>query len=129
MKIVEYFTEVETVKEHKGYFCSIGEALTIVILGSMCGLRNVSQIHQWASSQRVKVFLREYFEIRNIPFGEDFCRVEDRNIQQTLNIVRKIVLNTVRYYKEKTASKRPVSKVIFDCLLDCKNMLPIFACL
>jgi predicted transposase YbfD/YdcC len=371
IKIVEYFAEVETVKEHKGYFCSVGEALTIIILGSMCGLRNVNQIHQWASSQQVMVFLREHFEIRNIPcyywllcllklilpesfnrcfikwvqsflpdgtkkltlsfdgktirstgkkdkyenplhivsaqiaelgltfgqetvedksneipamrkllglldvegcmvvadalncqkdtakaiidgkadyllnvkdnqpilkenieayvqdenlrktmdtyttngkqsgriekrtayvtcnidwlsdkkkeweglvcigaintqfttqkgttnewhyyissrelsaeellkharlewsvetmhwlldvhFGEDFCRIEDRNIQQTLNIVRKIVLNTVRNYKEKTASKRPISKIMLDCLLDCKNMLPIFATL
>ena len=56
--ITEYFDEVETTKEHNGYFCSVGEALTIVILGSMCGLRNVSQIHQWASNQRItRIFM------------------------------------------------------------------------
>ena len=45
------------------------QPLTTRLLKSsaICRLRNVSQIHQWASSQRVEVFLREYFEIRNIP--------------------------------------------------------------
>jgi predicted transposase YbfD/YdcC len=65
--ITEYFKEVETTEEHKGYFCSVGEALTIVILGSFCGLRNVSQIHQWAANGRIKEFLAEYFGIVNIP--------------------------------------------------------------
>ena len=41
-RIEEYFAEVETTKDYKGYFCSVGEALTIVILGTFCGLRNVS---------------------------------------------------------------------------------------
>ncbi len=43
--LVEYFEEVETVQEYNGYFCSISEAISIVVLGSICGLRNVSQIH------------------------------------------------------------------------------------
>jgi hypothetical protein len=62
-----YFTEVETTKEHKGYFCSVADAITIVALGSFCGLRNVSQIHQWASSERVSAFLGEHFGVSNIP--------------------------------------------------------------
>ena len=39
-RIKEYFSGVETTKEHNGYFFSIGEALTVVILGTLCGLRN-----------------------------------------------------------------------------------------
>lgn len=66
-KIGEYFAEVETIEEHNGYFCSVREALSIVILGSFCGLRNVNQIHQWAVSPRVSTFLSKYFEINNIP--------------------------------------------------------------
>jgi len=66
-KLVEYFTEVETTEEHNGYFCSVGEALTIVILGSLCGLRNVSQIHQWATNTRIQQFLMDKFDIMNIP--------------------------------------------------------------
>ena len=45
-KLVEYFEEVETIQEYNGYFCSISETISIVVLGSICGLRNVSQIHQ-----------------------------------------------------------------------------------
>jgi hypothetical protein len=51
----------------------------------------------------------------DVRFGEDFCRIEDKNVQQNLNIARKIVLNTLRDYKNKTASKRPFSKLMLDC--------------
>jgi predicted transposase YbfD/YdcC len=67
MFISEYFSELETTKEYAGYFCSVGEAVTIIILGSFCGLRNVSQIHQWATDPRVSAFLREEFGIKNVP--------------------------------------------------------------
>ena len=67
LKITEYFASVETTKEHSGYFCSVGEALTVVILGSLCGLRCVKQIHQWASSTQIRGFMREHFEIKRIP--------------------------------------------------------------
>lgn len=65
--ISEYFEEVEVVKEYDGYFCSVGEAITIVILGSICGLKNVSQIQQWASNERTRNFLKEKFEIKHVP--------------------------------------------------------------
>jgi predicted transposase YbfD/YdcC len=61
----------------------------------------------------------------DVHFHEDFCRVEDRNVQQNLNIVRKIALNTFKVYKNKTASKRPVSKLMFDCLLEPENILSV----
>ena len=51
-KLVEYFEEVETIEEYKGYFCSIPDAISIVVLGSICGLRNTSQIHQWAKNDK-----------------------------------------------------------------------------
>lgn len=66
-KLVEYFEEVETIQEYNGYFCSISEAISIVVLGSICGLRNVSQIHQWAESERTSEFLKEKFGIKHIP--------------------------------------------------------------
>jgi predicted transposase YbfD/YdcC len=62
-----------------------------------------------------------------VHFGEDFCRVEDRNVQQSLNIVRKIALNTIKGYKTKTGSKRPVSKLMFDCLLEPGNILSVLS--
>jgi predicted transposase YbfD/YdcC len=63
----------------------------------------------------------------DVHFGEDFCRVEDENVQQTLNIVRKIALNSIREFKEKTKSKRPISKIMLDCLLGEEKMLEILA--
>jgi len=62
----EYFEEVETVEEkgeYKGYFFSVSAAITIAILGSFCGLRNMKQIHQWASNEKIREFLREQFGI------------------------------------------------------------------
>ena len=52
--ITEYYEEVETTGEYEGYFCSVSEAITIAILGSICGLKNVSQIHQWATNEQSK---------------------------------------------------------------------------
>ena len=63
----------------------------------------------------------------DVHFGEDFCRIEDINVQQNLNVVRKIALNSIKAYKKKSGLKRPLSKIMFDCLLDCKNMLPILS--
>jgi len=65
--ITEYFVDVETESRHEGYFYSVAEAITIVILGSLCGLRNIRQIHLWAASERVKGFLKEEFGIKRIP--------------------------------------------------------------
>jgi len=61
----------------------------------------------------------------DVHFGEDFCRVEDKNVQQNMNIVRKIALNCIKNYKDKSYSKSPLSKIMFGCLLDSQSLLPI----
>lgn len=66
-RITDFFEEVETTEPYNGYFCSIAEAISIIVLGSLCGLKNVSQIHQWANSERVKEYLKEKFAINHIP--------------------------------------------------------------
>ena len=65
--ITEYFAKVETVQEYTGYLYSVGDAITILILGSMCGLRDIKHIHQWAVDDRVCEFLKEEFGIEHIP--------------------------------------------------------------
>lgn len=65
--LTDFFEEVETTEEYNGYFCSIAEAISVVVLGSLCGFKNVSQIHQWAENERVKEFLKEKFGIKHIP--------------------------------------------------------------
>lgn len=66
-KIKEFFEELETTKEYHGYFYSVADAVTIIILGSICGLKNVSQIHQWAENEKIKKFLKEEFQIKEVP--------------------------------------------------------------
>ena len=61
----------------------------------------------------------------DVHFEEDFCRFQDENIQQNLNIVRKIVLNAIKCYKEKSMSKLPISKIMFACLLDSETLLHV----
>ncbi len=65
--IAQYFENVETTKEYDGYFYKVTDVITIILLGSICGLKNISQIHQWASSDRVKEFLKEKFQIDAVP--------------------------------------------------------------
>lgn len=65
--ITEYFEEVEITKEYDGYYYSVSEAITIVILGSICGLKNINQIQQWAANDRISEFLRENFAIERVP--------------------------------------------------------------
>ena len=66
-EIAEYFRGIETSEEHNGYYYSVEETLTIVILGSFCGLRNVKQIHQWSTNARIMDFLRNHYGIAKIP--------------------------------------------------------------
>lgn len=65
-KIIEIFLELETTKEYNGYFCSVADAMIIIILRSICGLKNVSQIHQWAASEKIKKFLKEKLQIEKV---------------------------------------------------------------
>ncbi|MEG0995478.1 MAG: ISAs1 family transposase, partial [Clostridia bacterium] len=54
----------------------------------------------------------------DIHFDEDGCRAEDKNVQKNLNMLHKAVLNTIKQYQSRTGIKRPMSKIMFDCLLD-----------
>ena len=66
-KIQEYFEEVETTKEYDGYYYQIADMISIVVLGSLCGLKNMNQLHQWAESERTREFLKKEFQIERIP--------------------------------------------------------------
>ena len=61
----------------------------------------------------------------DVHFSEDFCRIEDDDVQQVLNMVRKIALNCIKTYKQKSNSNRPISKIMLDCLLQPDFLVPI----
>lgn len=61
----------------------------------------------------------------DVHFEEDWCRVEDKNVQSNLNILRKAAINIIKLYKSKTGSKQAISKIMLDCLLDNRNILSV----
>ena len=58
----------------------------------------------------------------DVHFAEDKTRVWDMNVQKTLNIMRKIVLNLAKDYKAKTNSKTPFSGILKRNLYDLQNL-------
>ena len=125
IKLTEYFEEVETTEEYNGYFCSIAEAISIVVLGSLCGLKNVSQISsrklkakELLCHARMEWAVETMHWLLDVHYGEDYCRVENRTIQQNLNLLRKFSISLLKQYKTRASSKRAMSKIMLDCLLD-----------
>jgi len=60
---------------HKGYWYSIGDTLTVLVSGLLCGLREVGEILDWAKAAPTQKFLSEEFGIEKI-----FCRAQFYNI-------------------------------------------------
>ena len=63
----------------------------------------------------------------DVHFDEDSCRVQDENVQKVLNIIRKVVLNYFRLFRDKTHSSRPFSSLMLDCLIDPSSISYILA--
>lgn len=61
----------------------------------------------------------------DVHFEEDWCRVEDRTVQQNLNIARKFALNIIKLFKERTETKRAVSNIMLDCLIDINSIVRV----
>jgi predicted transposase YbfD/YdcC len=59
----------------------------------------------------------------DVHFNEDKTYVWDMNVQKTLNLLRKIVINLAREYKAKTGSKEPMSGVLKKNLFDLNNLV------
>ena len=41
----------------------------------------------------------------DVHFGEDFCRVQDQNVLENLNMAHKIALNSIKLHKGKKRDK------------------------
>lgn len=103
--IGEYFAEVETVTEYSGYFFSVSAAITISILGTFCGLRNMQQIHQWASNDKIRAFLSEKFGIENLVCYSWFTQVMGLIKPESFNdCFTKWVMDSVNSTNGKTLS-------------------------
>jgi len=75
-----YFEEIETTEPYKGYYFKVKDVLTIAILGTLCELKNMKIIHDWAKSPLVSEFLQNEFGIWKTP-----CYMQFTNIMGIIN--------------------------------------------
>jgi len=62
----------------------------------------------------------------DVNFNEDKTRVWNMNLQKTLNIVRKVVLNLVKKFKEKCSTKTTFIGIQRRNLFDLNNLSKFF---
>jgi len=60
---------------HDGYWYRIGDVLTILVSGMLCGLQRIDDIHDWANAAPPRAFLEAQFGITRTP-----CRAQFYNI-------------------------------------------------
>lgn len=63
-----YFQEAETEKKYDRCYYQIVDIVSIVVIGSLHWLKNISQLHQWLQNERMREFLRKKSEIERIPY-------------------------------------------------------------
>jgi hypothetical protein len=80
-----YFEEVETTREYDGYWYCVHDIIVISILGSLCGLRNMIMIVDWAKSPSVTKFLQEKMRMSRVPFYSQFTNIMGIIDSESLN--------------------------------------------
>ena len=63
--------------------------------------------------------------VLDVHYSEDFCRIVNRTIQQNLNMLRKFALSLIKRFKTDSNSKRPLSQIMFNCLLNPSDICTI----
>ena len=58
----------------------------------------------------------------DVHFQEDKTKVWDMNVQEVLNIMRKIALNLAREYKNRYEPRKPISGILKRNLFDINNL-------
>jgi len=76
----KYMLEVEEESDFEGYWFRISDVLSIIVCGMLCGLENVSEVHEWAQARPVRAFLLERMSIEKVP-----CRAQFYNILAHVN--------------------------------------------
>ena len=126
-------------KDFRG--CSRSVGLSNICIGAIytefkTRAGNSSQRHYYLSSRplsaqallhhaRMEWAVESMHWLLDVYFGEDYLRVANKTIQENMNLLRKFSLGLIKQYKAKTASKRPLSKLMFDCLLDSSMILRV----
>ena len=72
MCIIEDMRKATANVEHHGYYYGLSNIVEILILGLMCKMTTLKDIHYWADSKAVRPMLAEYFGITKIPCYSHF---------------------------------------------------------
>lgn len=83
--IAGYFEEVETTVEYDGYWYKVKDMIVISIIGSLCGLRNMIMIVDWAKSPSVLDFLQMKMKIPRVPSYSQFTNIMGIIKSESLN--------------------------------------------
>ena len=67
MCIIEELKKVSRVVNYEGYYYKLSDVVEILILGLLCRLQTLKDIHEWSESEYVRETLREKFRIKDIP--------------------------------------------------------------
>ena len=61
----------------------------------------------------------------DVHYAEDYCRIENKTLQQNFNLLRKFCISLFKQYQARINSKRAMSKIMLDCLLNPSVLLTI----
>jgi len=119
---MEEFEKIKTTAEHQGYYYKVSDVIKILILGLLCCQKTMSEIHGWASSNRISKLLGEKFGIKKIScyshftvlvglidseelnkiFMEFFYKLVETVVGKTIAIDGKTVCSTANMGKYKS---------------------------
>jgi len=72
MCIIEEMKKASAAVDYQGYSYNLSSVIEILIMGLMCKMTTLTDIHYWAESKAVKPMLKEHFDIWSIPCYSHF---------------------------------------------------------
>jgi len=72
MCIIEEMKKASITVEHQGYYYRLSNIIAIVIMGLLCRMKTLRDIHFWATSKMVRSMLEESFGITKVPCYSHF---------------------------------------------------------
>ena len=75
MNIIEEMKKASKEVEYEGYYYKLSNVVEILILGLMCRMQTLKDIHYWATSKVVRQMLSENFGIWKLPCYSHFTNL------------------------------------------------------
>lgn len=114
MCIIEEMKKVNVTTQYQGYYYSLPSIVSILIMGLLCRMKTLRDIHFWADSKMVRQMLKDNFGITKIPcyshfaalvgiidskelnrvFMEFFCKLVETVAGKTIAIDGKTICST-----------------------------------